>query len=177
MPFLPIGTNWDRLLAFFLSTRWWGKCPQGLLKNNDRQLDQTFNSSFRYIDDVLSLSNSRFGDWNRWKNWWRFKQKIGENRDDFTIPLVNFPFISSNIAASPAYEVYISQLIRYPRTCAQYSDVLDWAKQLTQKLSKQGYVAPKLKSSLQEFYGRHHDLVVRYEIPISQMTMALLLFT
>ena len=29
----------------------------------DRKLSQTFNSSYRYIDDVLSLNNSRFGDY------------------------------------------------------------------------------------------------------------------
>ena len=28
----------------------------------------------------------------------------------------------------------------------------------------------KLKSSLRTFYGRHHDLVDRYEISVSQMT-------
>ena len=32
-------------------------------KNKDRKSAQTFNSSFRYIDDVLSLNNSRFGDY------------------------------------------------------------------------------------------------------------------
>jgi hypothetical protein len=29
----------------------------------------------------------------------------------------------------------------------------------------------KLKSSLRKFYGRHHDLVDRYGISVSQMTM------
>ena len=29
---------------------------------------------------------------------------------------------------------------------------------------KKGYVAPRLKSSLQKLYGRHHILVDRYEI-------------
>jgi hypothetical protein len=51
--------------------------------------------------------------------------------------LFNFPFISSNIPASPAFGVYISQLIRYSRACDQYSDFLDRAHQLTQKLPKQ----------------------------------------
>jgi hypothetical protein len=32
-------------------------------KNKDRKLDQSFNSIFCYIDDVLSLSNSRFGNY------------------------------------------------------------------------------------------------------------------
>jgi len=48
---------------------------------------------------------------------------------------------------------------------------------LTQKLLKQGYVASTLKSSLQKLYGRHHNLVDRYGISISQKTMDLLLFT
>ena len=45
------------------------------------------------------------------------------------------------------------------------------------QLLKQGYVAAELKSSLQKLYGRHHGLVYRYEICISQMTMDLLLLT
>jgi hypothetical protein len=36
---------------------------QGLLKNKDRKLAHTFNSSFRYIDDGLSVNNSPFGDY------------------------------------------------------------------------------------------------------------------
>jgi len=44
-----------------------------------------------------------------------------DKRDDFTFPIVIFPFINtSNIPASPAHGVYISQLLRYSRACAQY---------------------------------------------------------
>jgi len=35
---------------------------QGLLRDKDRKLAQICNSSLRYKDDVLSLSNSRIGD-------------------------------------------------------------------------------------------------------------------
>ena len=45
------------------------------------------------------------------------------------------------------------------------------------KILKQGHVAPRLKSSLQKAYGSHHELVDRYEILISQMTMNFLPFT
>ena len=45
------------------------------------------------------------------------------------------------------------------------------------QLLKQSYAPPELKSSLQTFYGCHHELLDRYEISISQMTMDLLLFT
>jgi len=67
----------------------------------------------------------------------------------------------SNIPASVAYADYISQLIRHSRVCTKYSNVLDRAQLLTQKLLKQGYVAPMLMSSLQIFHGRHHNRVDR----------------
>jgi hypothetical protein len=41
---------------------------------------------------------------------------------------------------------------------------------LTRKLLNQGFLLVKLKSSLQKCYGRHHDLVDRYGISVSQMT-------
>ena len=96
---------------------------------------------------------------------------------DITFPIVNFPFNSSSIPASPSYEVYISQLMGYSWASAQYSDFLDRYQLLTKKLRKQDYVAPRLKSSLQQLYFRHQNLVDRYEISISQMTMDHLLFT
>ena len=93
----------------------------------------------------------------------RLKTKLYDKRDDFTFPTVNIPFISISISASPAYSVYISQLKRYSRACAQYRDFMERAQPLTQKLIKQGYVAPRLKSSLQKFYSHHHNLVDHYE--------------
>jgi hypothetical protein len=81
--------------------------------------------------------------------------------DYFTFPIVNFPFISNNIPASPAYGVYISQLIRYFRACGKYNEFLDRAQLVTQKLLKQVYAALKLKSLLQKCYGRDHNLVDR----------------
>jgi hypothetical protein len=38
--------------------------------------------------------------------------KIFDKNDDFNFPIVNFPFICSNIPAALAYGVYISQLIK-----------------------------------------------------------------
>ena len=75
------------------------------------------------------------------------KTKLYDKRDDFTLPIVNFPFINSNIPASPAYGVYISLLIRYSRVCAHYSDFLDIPQLLTQNVLKQGYADARLKSS------------------------------
>ena len=43
-----------------------------------------------------------------------------DKRDDFNFPLVNFPYICSNIPAAPAYGVYMIQSIKYSRTCAEF---------------------------------------------------------
>jgi len=46
-----------------------------------------------------------------------------------------------------------------------------------QKQLTQDDVPPRLESSLQKLCDRHHNLVDRYEISISQMTIELLHFT
>jgi hypothetical protein len=47
--------------------------------------------------------------------------------------------ICSNIPASPAYGVYISQLIRYTRASSNYSDFLKRHLYLRNRLLDQGY--------------------------------------
>ena len=46
----------------FESTNWWWRFIQGLLGKNEKKLAWSFNFTFRYIDDVFSLNNSRFVD-------------------------------------------------------------------------------------------------------------------
>jgi hypothetical protein len=48
----------------------------------------------------------------------KISTKIYDKRDDL------FPNMCSNIPASPAYGVYISQLIRYTRASSNYSNFL-----------------------------------------------------
>ena len=84
----------------------------------------------------------------------RLRTKLYDKREVFNFPIVNFPFICCNIPAAPAYEVYISQLIRYSRACGSYQDFLDRGLLLAKKLLKQGFLLVKLKSSLRKFYGR-----------------------
>ena len=161
-----------------------------LLKINNKKLAVSFNLSFRYIDDVLSLNNSKFGDYVNViypkelelkdttdkptqasyldlhleiDNRGRLSTKLFDKRDDFSFAIINFPLLGGDIPAAPAYGVYISQLVRYSRACDLYKDFLDRARILTGKLFKQGFVAERLKSSLQNFFGRHHELVNLYE--------------
>ena len=174
---------------------------QGFLKKSEKKLARSCNFTFRYIDDVLSLNNYRFDDFvdrinsieveikdtsntNRSASYLdlhleidsegRLRTKPYNKRDDFKFPIVNFPFICSNIPAALAYGIYISQMIRYSRACGSYQDFLDRGLLLTRKLRNQGFLLVKLKSSVREFYGRHHNLVDRYGISVSNMTTDML---
>ena len=87
----------------------------------------------------------------------------------FNFHITNFPFLSSNIPSSPAYGVFISQLIRYARACSSYECFILRARRLSSKLLKQGYLVERLKSSFRKFYGRYGDLVEQYGVTLSRM--------
>ena len=92
-----------------------------------------------------------------------------DKRYDFDFHITNFPFLGSNIPSSPAYGVFISQLIRYARVCSSYECFILRVARLSSKLLGQGYVMEGLKSSLRKFYGRYGDLIKHYEVSLSQM--------
>ena len=94
-----------------------------------------------------------------------------DKRNDFNFQFTNFPFLSSNIPASPAYGVFISQLIRYARACSSYGCFILRATPLSNKLLDQGYVKARLKSSLRKFYVRYRDLIKQYGHPTTDQTI------
>ena len=59
---LYMGTNCDPVLADLFLYLYEADFIQGLLKNNEKKLAISFNFTFRYKDDVLSLNNSNFVD-------------------------------------------------------------------------------------------------------------------
>jgi hypothetical protein len=54
----------------------------------------------------------------------RLTTTLYDKRNDFDFAIVNFPLLCtcSNIPLSPAYGMYIAQLIRYARSCFAYED-------------------------------------------------------
>jgi hypothetical protein len=145
---IPMGTNYCApLLADLFLYSHEAEFIQGLLKKNGKKLARSFNFTFHYIDDVLSLNNSRFGDFvdriyrieleindatdtDRSASYLdlhlgidseeRLRTKLYDKREDFNFSILNFPFICSNIPAAPVYGVYISQLMRYSRAFGSY---------------------------------------------------------
>jgi hypothetical protein len=70
----------------------------------------------------------------------------------------------SNIPASPAYGVYISQLIRYARASSNYSDFLKRHLHLRNRILDQGYEKIRLIRSLKKFIFRYQDIVEIYSV-------------
>jgi hypothetical protein len=57
-----MGTNCAPLLADMFLYSYEADFMQALLEKKEKKLVRSYNFTFRYIDDVLSLNNSRFGD-------------------------------------------------------------------------------------------------------------------
>ena len=85
------------------------------------------------------------------------------------LPYVHVQCTCSNIPLSPAYGVYISQLIRYARACFVYEDFSKRGRLLTNKLMLQGYYESRLKSSFRKLHGRYNDLVCDYKLSLAHM--------
>ena len=68
---IPMGTNCAPLLAdIFLYSEWWfvlfsyeAEFIQSLLSTGKKKLASQFNSTYRYIDDVLSINNPDFANY------------------------------------------------------------------------------------------------------------------
>ena len=144
---IPMGTNCAPLLADIFLYSYEAEFIQSLLSKGNKQLASRFNFTYRYIDDVLSINNSEFQNYlgqmypveleikettesATTASYLDLLLSIGKDgqlhtslydkRDDFNFHITNFPWLSSNIPSSPAYGVFISQLIRYARASSSY---------------------------------------------------------
>ena len=126
---------------------------------------EAFNSTSRYLDDLLNIDNPYFeGMVNQIyppelqlnkvsisdteapfldlhisvANGF-VSSKIYDKRDDFDFDIVNFPFLDGDVPRRASYGVYISQLIRFARVCNHVTDFNARNKCLTAKLLQQGY--------------------------------------
>ena len=199
---IPMGINCAPLLADLFLYSYEAEFIQTLIKSGKRHLANSFCFTYRYIDDVLSINNPKFGNYiddiypaeleikdttdadhrasyldlsdDRDK---RLQIKLYDKRDDFTFNIVNFPFLSSNIPQSPAYGVYVSQLVRYARASSAYIDFLVRSRLLINKLLGQGYTRFNLITTFKKFYGRHYDLNGKFQHSVTHMVTDLFLET
>ena len=101
--------------------------------NNQTDIIEAFNSTSRYLDDLLNIDNPYFKqmvgqiyptelqlnnanysdteapslDFNLSITNGKVSSKIYDKRDDFNFETVNFPFLDGDVPRSPSYGVYI----------------------------------------------------------------------
>jgi len=95
---------------------------------------------------------------------------VYDNREDFDFRIVNFPFMDSSIPATPAYDVYMSQLVRYARICTAKVDFIHRLRSL--RLKQQGFKSTLLVKSGKKFFKRHCTTMVRYDATSRELRSA-----
>ena len=133
-----------------------------LSDNNQTDIIEAFNSTSRYLDDLINIDNPYFEqmigqihptepqlneanssdteapflDLNLSITNGIVSSKIYDERDDFNFEIVNFPFLEGDVPRFPSYGVYISQLIRFARVCSNVDDFKNRNLFLTAKVIK-----------------------------------------
>jgi len=186
---IPMGTNCAPLIADLFLYCYESQYIAKIQKDPTKQdLVDRFNNTYRYLDDILALNNPDFLTYakeiypkeltltksNNNNDHTPFldldltiehgclSTKVYDKRDDFSFPIVNFPFLDGDIPIAPSYGVYISQLVRFARICTKVSDFNDRNLYLTGKLLQQGYRYHRLLKTFTKFYHRYIDLIRKY---------------
>ena len=136
---IPMGTNCAPLVADLCWFCYERDFMLSLSEDNKSGVIEAFNSTSRYLDDLLNMDNNFFDimvnrmypselqlnkanvsdaeasflDLHLSISDGFVETKIYDNRDDFDFDTVNFPFLADAVPRSASYGVYISQLIRF----------------------------------------------------------------
>ena len=163
--------------------------------DNQADVIKAFNSTYRYLDDLLNIDNPYFEgmvhqiypselqlnkantsdteapflDLHLSISNGFVSSKIYDKRDDFDFDIVNFPFLDGDVPSHPSDGVYISQLIRFARVCSHVDDFNTRNKSLTAKLLKQGYRYHKLRKAFSKFYRRHYELISKFNAGLKSL--------
>ena len=191
---ISMGTNWAPLLADIFLYSYEAAFIQSLLSAGKKRLASKFNLTQRNMQNLCPLITQTLRIISvrciplslRSKTlriatlllptWICYCQSVGTV--NFKLPFTTNVTISISIlqtfrfwvaTSSPAYGVFISQLIRYARTCSSYECFILRAMWISNKLFGHGYVKERLKSSLRKFCDRYGDLTKQYEVPLSRM--------
>ena len=146
---IPMGTNCAPLVADLFLFCYERDFMLSLSDNNQTDIIEAFNSTSRYLDDLLNIDNPyfeqmvgqiyptelqlnkrrillllklRFLDLNLSITNGIVSSKIYDKRDNFNFEIVNFQFLDGDVTRSPSCGVYISQLIRFARVCSNVDD-------------------------------------------------------
>ena len=159
---IPMGTNCAPLVADLFLFCYEGDFMLSLSDNYQADIIEAFNSTSRYLDDLLNINNPYFEqmvgqiyptepqlnkvnssdteapflDLNLSITNGIDSSKMYDKRGDFNFEIINFPFLDGDVPGSPSYGVYNFQLIRFARVCSNVDDFNNRNLFLTAKLLK-----------------------------------------
>ena len=168
---------------------------KSLSRENQADIIEAFNSTSRYLDDLLDIDNIYFDqmvdriyptelqlnrthssdteapflDLNLCISNGTVSTKIYDKRDDFDFDIVNFPFLDGDVPRRTSYGIYISQLIRFARASSNLNDFNYHNKALTAKLLRQGYRYFNLRKAFSKFYRKHSALLEKYSVSLKTL--------
>ena len=156
-----MGTNCAPLVADLFLFCYVRDFMKSLSRENQADIIEAFNSTSRYLDDLLNIDNIYFEriypgdlqlnkanssdtkapilDLNLSVSNGTVSTKIYDKWDDFDFDIVNFPFLDGDVPRHTSCGVYISHLVRFVRASSSVSDFNCRNKALTAKLLRQGY--------------------------------------
>ena len=152
----------------------------------EKKLSSQFNFAYRYIDNVLSTNNPDFDNYldqmypaeleikddtesNTSGSYLDVLLSIGRDGQlrNFNLHITSFPYLSSSIPSSTAYDVFISQLIRYARACSSYECFILRAVRLSSKLHGQGYIKEIVPQEVLWSIGGSHQTL--WSLPLQML--------
>ena len=183
---IPMGTNCAPLVADVFLFCYERDFMKDLSSDNQADVIKAFNTTTRYLDDLLYIDNTYFEemvnqiyrpelqlnkantsdteapllDLHLSISNGFISSKIHDSRDDFDFNIDNFPFLDGDVPRRPSF----SQLIRFARVCSHVDDFNTRNKCLTAKLLKQGYCYHKLRKAFSKVYRRHYELISKFDV-------------
>ena len=140
-----------------------------LINNNDlmnTMMSQIYPKELVLVPEEGDGKSTHFLDLNIVINDGFISTSIYDKRDSFDFPIVNFPFLNSNIPKKIGNGVFIGELVRYARACTYLQDFSTRTFTLVSKLKKQFFSAKILNKSFSSFCDNHILLIQKFGINI-----------
>ena len=191
-----MGTNCAPLVADLFLFCYVSDFMLSLSEDNQSDVIEAFNSTSRYLDDLLNIDNNFFDSMvNRMypselqlnkanvsdakASFLDLHLSISDgfvktkiyDKNNFDFDIVNFPFVDGDALRLASNGVYISQLIRFAQVSSHVDDFNIRNKVLTAKLLRQGYRYHKIRKAFSKFYRLHFDIQSKYNTGLKTLLL------
>jgi hypothetical protein len=196
---IPMGTNCGPVVANLYLYAYESKFIDGLIQNNQTETAKKFHTTFRFIDDVLSLDNNAFRnsriyppgltlnettepnmttafigmqikkDQNKWT--------LDVAHKHFPFEVIRYPDMRSEIPTDIPYGVFLGLLYRFSRICTHKETFMEQIKATGATFLNKGCTPTRLYRTLNTFLGKQgmaqktlHHLCGRFKSALREST-------